>query len=197
MFKLETKDSITKQIAGIGRAGVRLIAAIQTAAVQVIAHTVRHGDISLANALIDAVPKHQKASLVAFLEAYGPFAYVKVDKKLAYFAGNKALAADGAVTPDKLLSQEYVDALPRWETMVKPPEPKSVYDAGEEFERLITRMRKLAVSGTVTVKHKPLLDDMAAAYNRYMAKQAIGEATDNAVGENVQFEKPQLAANGQ
>jgi hypothetical protein len=187
MFKLDSKDSITKSIASIGRAGVRLIAAIQVAAVQVIAHATKHGDVSLANALIDATPKHQRASLVAFLETYGPFAYMKVDKKLAFFKNAK-------VEQGKDLTQEYVDSLPRWETMVKPPEPKSVYNAGEEFDRLITRMRKLASTTGVEVKDKALIDEMAAAYNRYQAKLVLGDAADNATGENVQFQKPALAA---
>lgn len=193
MFKLETKDSITKQIASIGRAGVRLIAAIQIAAVQVIAHAVKHGDISLANGLVDATPKHQRASLVAFLEAFGPFAYLKADKKLAFYAKNSKLS-EAKIAQGGDLTQDYVDALPRWESMVKPPEPRSQYDVQEEADRFITRMRKLAADSTLTLKHKDLLNDLTAAYNKYVARQALGEAADTAVGENVSLPKPAIAA---
>lgn len=192
MFKLDSKDSITKAIASIGRAGVRLIAAIQTAAVQVIGHAVQHGDVTLANALLDATPKHQRAALVAFLEMYGPFAYMKQDKNLAFYRENVKLTAgttagklgDGSIS----ITQEYVDALPRWESLVKPAEPRSVYDVQEEADRFITRMRKLASVSTNSMKHRKLLDDLTAAYNKYVAAQALGDAAENATGENVTFQ---------
>lgn len=184
MFKLDTKDSITRSIAAIGRAGVRLIAAIQVAAVQVIAHCLKHGDTSLANALLDATPKHQRASLVAFLEAFGPFAYSKVDKRLNHYKDNAA--CKDFIGKD--ITQEYADKLPRWESMVKPAEPKSCYDVQDEADRFITRMRKLAAVSTNDVKHKALLDDLTAAYNKYVARLALGDAADNATGENVHFQ---------
>jgi hypothetical protein len=190
MFKLESKDSIIKQIAGIGRAGARLIAAIQVASVQVIAHTLKHGDVSVANQLLDAVPKHQKAALVAFLEMYGPYAYMKQDKNLAYFKANAKCSEfiGKDVTPD------YMEKLPRWESMTKPAEPKSVYDAGEAFDKLITSLRKQSVTLGVTVKNAALLDEMTATYNRYMAQLVLGDAATNATGDNVHFEPPKVVA---
>lgn len=184
MFKLETKEVLKASIANIGRTGARLIRAIQSTGVQVIAHACKHGDVSLANALLDATPKHQRASLVAFLEVYGPFAYLKADKQLAYFKGNAHCKAfiGGDVT------QEYVDKLPHWDSMVKPAEPKSVYDALEEVDKLCTRLRKLAVDGKSTVKNPELLDEVVATYNRFVAKQALGDAAENATGENVHFD---------
>lgn len=212
MFKLSSKDSIIKQIASIGKAGVRLIAAIQVAATQVVAHTLKHGDITVANQLLDAVPKHLRASLVAFLEAYGPYAYMKADKQFAYFKANKA--CKDFIGKD--ITQEYVDALPRWESMVKPAEPRSVYDVSEEFDRLITRLRKTAAVSTNTMKHKPLLDKMTAAYNQYVAaldldpsnvdpahvegtseakeQDRLAEVKDGPV-EPVTIEQPKLVAN--
>lgn len=194
MFKLEEKDAVTKQIASIGRAGARLIAAIQTAAVQVIGHAVKFGDVSLANALIDSTPKHQRASLIAFLEAFGPFAYRKADKDVAFYDKNKTLK-EAKIARGEDLTQEYVDKLPRWESMVKPQEPRSVYDVSVEADRFLTRMRKLSQDAQMTVKHKQLLDDLTAAYNKYSARLVLGEAADTAVGENVQFQKPELVAN--
>ena len=73
MFKLLDTESIKKQIIGIGRAGARLVAAIQTAGLQVVAHAVKHGDITLAQNLVTSVPGKFRASLVAWLESYGPF----------------------------------------------------------------------------------------------------------------------------
>jgi hypothetical protein len=186
MFVMQAPESIKKQIATIGRTGVRLILAIQSAAIQCIAHTVKHGDITLANQLIAATPKHQRASLIAFFEVYGPFAYMKADKQLAYFKGNKALKD----VMGKDLSEEYVDALPKWDSMVKPPEPKSVYDVQEECDKFLTRIRKLAADSTLEVRNKTLLNEMLATYNKFVAKQALGDAAENATGENVHIAPP-------
>jgi hypothetical protein len=169
MFKLETAESIKKQIAGIGRAGVRLIAAIQVSAVQVIAHAVAHGDITLAQSLVESVPKHHKATLVAFLENFGPFKWDKDSKKLTFYRGNEQLKAACIKVPEGVLTQEYVDALPRWEGQIKASEPKSVYDVQEEAGKFIDRMRKLATKGT-DVRNKELLQQLQAVYNRYVAK---------------------------
>lgn len=170
MFKLESKESIAKQIGSVGRAGMRLIAAIQTVATQVIAHAVKHGDITLANSLLDATSKHQRATLVAFLETYGPFQYVKSDKAFKHHKHGASAPHMGGDLP-----QEYVDALPKWDSMVKAPEPKSVFDVSEECDKFITRMRKVAADADNTVKNQQLLEQLMATYNRYQAAQYLDE----------------------
>lgn len=194
MFKLENADSIKKQIAGIGRAGVRLIAAIQVAGVQVIAHAVKHGDITLAQSLSDSVPKHHKASLVAFLEAYGPFKFNRESKKLEFYRDNRNLKDANIKVPEGDLSAEYVEALPKWESMVKPSEPRSMYDMEQEASKFLERMRKLGASGGVELRNKQLLTELLATYNRFVAKQALGDAAENATGESVHFAPPAIAA---
>lgn len=169
MFKIEAVESIKKQIANIGRSGVRLVAAVQVAAVQVIAHAVSHGDITLAQSLVESVPKHFKATLVAFLENYGPFKWDKDSKKLTFYRDNEQLRAASIRVPEGTLTQEYVDALPRWEGQIKASEPKSVYDVQEEASKFIDRMRKLASKGA-DVRNKALLQQLQAVYNRYVAQ---------------------------
>jgi hypothetical protein len=174
MFKLETADSIKKQIVGIGRAGVRLVAAIQVAAVQVIGHAVKHGDITLAQSLCENVPKHHKAVLVAFLEKFGPFKFDADKKALVFYRDNSELKLASINVPGGELTQEYVDKLPKWESAKKPQEVKSMYDVEAEASRFLERMRKQTSSG-VEVKHRKLLDVLMVAYNRYVAALSIDE----------------------
>ena len=180
MFKLETVEVVKKQIANVGKSGARLAAAIQTAAMQVLAHAVKHGDITLAQSLVNSVPKHSKAALVAWLEVYGPFAWDKDTKALKFFKANKQLKDAGIKVTEGDVTEEYMAALPKWESTKKPTEPRSQYDVSEEADRFLTRMRKLVADGNVEVQHKELLKDLMAAYNRYSARLTLGDAADNA-----------------
>jgi hypothetical protein len=174
MFKLEGIDSIKKQITGIAKSGVRLIAAIQVAAMQVLAHACKHGDVTLAQSLVNSVPKHHKAALVAWLEVYGPFAYDSKTKALKFFKGNKLLKERGITVPGDA-TVDYMASLPRWETGKKPAEVRSQYDAGEEFDRFMNRMNKLAENGEVTIVNSTLLQRLQATYNRFIAEQVLDE----------------------
>lgn len=169
MYQLQTREVIQKAIGGIGKAGIRLARAIQTAAVQCIGHAVMHGDVRLATELVAATPKHQRASLVSFLETYGPFAYRKADKDFAFFAKNSKLK-DAGIERNEELTQAYVESLPKWDSMVKPTEAKSKFDASEDFDKQLTRYEKLLQDGKVTVINKELIGDLRAAYNRWSAK---------------------------
>lgn len=178
MYKLNSSDEVKKSIVNIGRAGVRLIAAVQTAAVQVIGHAVKHGDITLAQSLVDNVTKHHKAALVAFMETYGPFKYEGEgkNKKLAFYRDNANLKAAGIKVPDGDLTQDYVDALPRWETGKAPVEPQSIYDMHEEVSKFLDRMIKASAKPGVKVQHADILAKMRALYNREVAALTFDES---------------------
>lgn len=167
MFKLLDSESIKKQIGSVGKAGARLVAAIQTVAVQVLAHAVKHGDVTLARELVAAVPGKFRASLVAWMEVNGPFAFDKETKTLNFYKDCKALAEAGIRAGAGEVSQEYVDALPRWEAARKDPPIVSEYDMSEECSKFFGRMRKLAGDGKL--KNKQLLMKLVAVYNREVA----------------------------
>ena len=92
----------------------------QNAAVQVIAHAVKHGDVSPADALLRATLRPQRATLVQFLEMYGPFAYMKDDQNFAYFKGCKALKEAG-IKMGGDLTAEYASALYVSQAVAPPP----------------------------------------------------------------------------
>lgn len=169
MFKLNEAAVIKKQIGSIGASGARIVKGIQSVATQTLAHAVKHGDITLAQELVNAVPKHFKASLVAWLELYGPFRYNNDSKALVFHKGCKALKEAGIVPGAGEVTQDYVDSLPLWDGARKATEPRSQYDASEECSKFFARMQKLASDGNVTMKNKALLREVVAFYNRKVA----------------------------
>lgn len=110
---------------GTARRGPRPTKAVlppetQNEAVQAIAHAVKHGDVSPANALLKATPRSKRALLVQFLEMYGPFAYATYDQHFVYFKGCKALKEAG-IKMGGDLTPEYESALRASHPVAPPP----------------------------------------------------------------------------
>ena len=84
-------------IASIRTSGAKLDERIQVAAISVIDHADKHGDTTLADALVNAMPKSgRKLALVEYLLAFGKFEVItakSADDKKAIEAGREAYLA--------------------------------------------------------------------------------------------------------
>jgi hypothetical protein len=72
------KAQVLKNIGSIGRASAKLTKDIQATAVGCVEHAVKHGDVTLADQLVDALGKGlRKASLRAWFEKNAPMFIAK------------------------------------------------------------------------------------------------------------------------
>lgn len=169
---LKAQSVLTKEIATIGRAGIKLTKMIQDAAVQAIGYSLVHGDITIGQRLFEACPKGvRRNSLVAFLEKFGAFQWDAKNKRLAHRKNSteftEAYEQDLMATP--------------WDDAKPEPEIVSVFDVTKEFDKFIKRMEKLRQDANITLHHKALLDSLQEASSHYQARLVLGEAADNAV----------------
>lgn len=170
---LMTQADLAKAIASIGKRSASLNKDIQSAAVSAIGYSVIHGDVTFGNRLLDALGTWtRKDALVAFFEKHGNFAWMKQDKKLAYF---KAI--------DHMSEQDFevfAESLPQWDTAKRAPEIVSKYDVAAEFDKFLKRMEKLRQDSTIELRHKALLDTLEDATAKYHARLVLGTAADEA-----------------
>lgn len=132
-----TKE-INAAIASIKTRGANLDASIQLAAVSVLAHASEHGDTTLADKLVNAMPKGgRKHALVEFMLAYGQLA-------------KKANAKTGAVFTldrNRKLDLESAQAKP-WVEFKKEASIATAFDAQAAVASLMARLKgtKLTVT---------------------------------------------------
>lgn len=165
-------NEIKTMIGRIGKAAQKLSTQIQLCALECLIHTVKHGDVSLANNLIDAVGKGtRKATLYAWFEINGPFYLPKGKTQLAY---DKTRADALKQEEEAALRERLEDIL--WTEAKPEPKPVSVFDVVSEFDKFMNRMNKLVKEPEVQVKHKDFLDaltEFSTKYNNEAAIQAI------------------------
>lgn len=96
-----------KAIASIANRGKKLDADIHQAACSTLAHAINHGDVTLAQKLVAAMPKSARTkALMAWFVHFGPFAMGGDDgKSLVYLKGESDLNA-ALITPYWALTQE-------------------------------------------------------------------------------------------
>lgn len=165
-----SKDLILKKIGAIGKHAKKLTADIQDAAADCAIHAVKHGDVTLADQLVDALGKGmRRASLRAWFEKNTPMILPKGKDKFAFDAERaKTLRA----IPEADL-RESLMALP-WEE-AKAEEPiVSVFDVSEAVDKFIKRLEKQVSEANVTIKNRKLLEEIAHAASVYHAEQVLG-----------------------
>ena len=85
-----TKATLVAAITDISVTGKKLDGMIWVAAVSVMAHVEKHGDITLAQSLVDAMPKGSRVNaLLAYLENFSKLAWDAADKKLVFSKDRK------------------------------------------------------------------------------------------------------------
>lgn len=163
------KKAIIIKISNIAKASQRVTAAVQETAVACAIHAVRHGDVTLADKLVDAIGKGmRRASLRAWFEV----------NTCMYLPKGKDTFAFDSLRADKL--KEMTDAeleetfnAVNWEEAKPEEKAVSVIDVGDAFDKFLKRIEKQAAEATVEVKHKDLLDKLRAATREYHAAAAI------------------------
>jgi hypothetical protein len=164
------KSQILKAIGNIGRASKKLTADIQSTAVACVAHAVQHGDVTLADQLVDALGKGlRRASLRAWFETNGPFVLPKGKTVFAYDKARKG-TWDAAREAD-LMSKPWEEAKPE-EAVV------SVLDVSEAIDKFMKRLDGMVKDASITVRNKDLLDLMHQQVSIYHAERVLAPRID-------------------
>lgn len=165
-----SKEAILKKIGAIGRKVKTLTADIQECATDCAIHAVQHGDVTLADQLVEALGKAtRRASLRAWFEKNTPM-YIPKGKQVFAFDSERAKTLRKIAEPDL---RESLMALP-WEE-AKAEEPiVSVFDVSEAVDKFIKRLEKQVSEANVTIKNRKLLEEIAHAASVYHAEQVLG-----------------------
>jgi hypothetical protein len=168
------KTIILKRIGAIGKASAKLTKDIQSVAVACALHAIAHGDVTLADQLVDAVGKSlRRASLRAWFEKQAPMYLPKGKDKFAF----DALRAEDM---RKLSTEELeakFDAL-AWED-AKPEAPViSVFDVSDAVDKFMKRMESMVKDANVTVRNKELLEMLGQQVSIYHAEKVLSQRTE-------------------
>lgn len=163
-----SKGDILKQIGAIGKAAVRVTMAVQACAVQCAVHAVRHGDVTLADELVDALGKGmRKASLRAWFETQTPMFIAKGKDK---FNLDTERAKTMRTNDDEALIKLFNAVA--WEEAKPEEKVVSVIDIAESFDKFMARIDKMSKEAGVTVKHRDMLDALRGLSAEYHSKIA-------------------------
>jgi len=160
---------IKSLIAAIGRAAAKLVKDIQQAAIEVTLHAIAHGDVTLADSLVDACGSGvRRDSLRAWLEINGPFAVQAsgkfgLDKKRAKTM--KATAEYRAVLESKL-----------WNEAKREPAAVTVLDIGNKVDKFLEGLNKTANMDGVQVRDRELMDFLITQTKAWHGERAIKAA---------------------
>lgn len=165
------KDAIVKIIGSIGRASAKLTKDIQLAAVSCVFHALEHGDVTLADSLVDAAGKGlRRDSLRAWFEKNGAMVVSTQTKK---FVLDKA-KRDTLKAIDKAELAETLTSLP-WDDAKREAPVVSVVDVSEAFDKFMQRLTKLSKEGEVTLKHRDLMDKLNTLQAIYHNEQVMSQ----------------------
>lgn len=166
------KNSILKTIGSIGRASVKLTEQVQSCAVDCAIHAVKHGDVTLADQLVDALGKAmRRASLRAWFERNTPMYLPKGKDKFAFDADR---AKELRAIPEPEL-RETLNTF-KWEE-AKAEEPVvSVIDIEQSFDRFMKRIESQIKDAAITVRNRALLEQLASAAASYHAEKVLSES---------------------
>lgn len=159
------KAQILKNIGAIGRKAASLTKDIQTTAVGCVEHAIKHGDVTLADQLVDALGKGmRRASLRAWFETNGPMFIAK--GKTTFSFDKERRGQWDALRESELLAKPWEEAKPE-------PEVVSVFDVSEAFDKFMKRLESVTKDGEVQVRNRELMDMLIQASSDYHSAQAL------------------------
>jgi len=141
-----------------------------------VATSITTGDVSVGNNLLLALgttKSLRKDSLVAYFERFGNFAWVKGDKKLAFFLNPKTGCTDGTLTPE----YESVIVGAKWDEAKKEAEIVSTYDMEKQFRAFIGKMEKITLDPAITIENREFLQAVSDAFNKLSAERTLRAMT--------------------
>lgn len=149
MKLLTTTADINKAIASIANRGAKLDGDIHRAGVSVLAHASEHGDTTLADALVHAMPKGgRKLALVEWMLAYGQLA--KLDPK----QDKDAITAGRLFKLDRTRKLDMESAMGKSWTEFKPEASvQTAFDAQAAVASVIARLTAASAKG-LPIQHK-------------------------------------------
>lgn len=169
------KELIVKAIGAIGKATAKLTKDVQSCAVECVIHAVLHGDVTLADQLVDALGKQgRKSSLRAWFEINGCMFVEKGAKSFKYNKFHKLGKEDTAELREALMAKPWEDAIPE-------PEAVSVLEIAAKVDKFLDKLTKDATAATQTgvpVHGKGLLDYLVKAAAEYHAREVLSEKYD-------------------
>ncbi len=176
-LKLMEGKALAKLIGSIGAARVQLDEQVQMACLQVIGQSIVHRNTTPANSLLDAVSKHHKATVVAYLEKFGNFRWNSKAEKLDFIEVHKA--SDEAL-------EAALEAIgeSKWYDAKKPPKVVSQYDAFQVIDGFFEVTAKKFAKDGVTVANREAFDRLRGEYRRI-----AGEMYDVANPQNAEQRK--------
>ena len=146
---LKTDTEIKKAIASIANRGAKLDGDNHPAGVSVLAHASEHGDSTLADKLVNAMPKGgRKLALVEWMLAHGQI--TKLDPK----ADKEAIAAGRIFKFDRTRTLDLQGAMETsWVEFKKEASVHTAFEAQAAVKAVLARLKAANEKG-LTVKHK-------------------------------------------
>jgi hypothetical protein len=179
------KTKLVALIGSIGRTAAKLTKDVQLAAVNVVLHAIAHGDVTLADSLVDALGKQgRKSSLRAWFEINGCMVVSSSTQKFILDKSRKATMAKlvQSELEAKLMELPWVEAIPE-------PKAITILEVGamaDKFLERLTKQVKEAEGSGVKVNGKALLDFLVTQTAKYHAAEILNNpgrvATPDLVG---------------
>lgn len=146
---IKAAADIKKAITSIANRGAKLDGDIHKAGVSVLAHASEHGDSTLADSLVNAMPKGgRKLALVEWMLAHGQLA--KLDPK----ADKEAIAAGRIFKLDRTRTLDLKAAIETsWVEFKKEAPVHTAFDAQAAVKSVLARLKAANEKG-LTVEHK-------------------------------------------
>lgn len=146
VFRTEAA-AVKKAIAGIKARGLKLDADIQAAGLDVLYHAAKHGDTTLADALVHALPNgSRKLALVEWMLAFGTFAKLNTSTK-----DGKAAAAAGRLfqcaKKDGRVGNLHGAELKLWTEFKKEPHVLTAFDAQGSMKSFLRKLTEATDKG--------------------------------------------------
>ncbi len=172
------KKQIVARIASHGTTAKKLREEIQVTLCEIAGHVVQHGEVSLYQALLNAVQGANRVGIHNGIREYGGarFANAKWEINKDWLKEHR----NGAKTPEeckaaRMVFEEYHAAkpLPLWYEEAQPQEDADVakvWDALEKAEEFVINIAKKAKSSKVEAKHTDLERYLREAMEKYKAE---------------------------
>lgn len=155
---LSQADS-TKMIASIAKRGANLDRDIHQVAVSAAVHYCDHGDITLANKLLAAMPKAaRKNALLSWFLKYLPSAGMNTTKNKEEKASAPLVSVKGV---ERVFDKAVAEVNPFWD--LKAQEGTAEWDCGAYIAGMLKRISDAAMKDGVTPEQKAKLEAAARA----------------------------------
>lgn len=164
-------SEITKRLASIKRTSGKLQDDIHHVACHIVGHALEHGDVTLADKLLDAMGAGARGqAMIAYLETFGPFRF---ETKSGVFALNRQKKADMLAEHSANAWVDNLLAGVKWYDYTKERK-QSIYDVEKMVVGIINAASSKVNKGEV-VANAELLRDLQLI----VAKYRVSKLTDD------------------